>query len=245
MYIHLMPKSHFSHILSRELKPREEGHPMPPRQGPPMMGPRRGMNQPNPFMMQRPQRIPNMPVRNFPSVRSGRRSLGGRRGSGNGLLSRITGNQGPANRGAGGLLSRLLGSASGGAGNMATGFEGAARGGLLQSVSQPNGLVNFLNQTQNVLQAASQIQPLIEQYGPLVRNLPAMWKLYRSLKSDSNDESKEDDETKEEIIEKDTVKQSKSVKQSKKKSKKKPKKKNKTRRSKKGSSRNPGPKLYV
>ncbi len=31
--------------------------------------------------------------------------------------------------------------------------------------------------------AAEQMRPLVEQYGPMVRNLPSMWKLYRAVQS--------------------------------------------------------------
>ncbi|MET3699263.1 YqfQ-like protein [Bacillus oleivorans] len=174
---------------------------MPPRQVPPMMG-QRGLYGRNPYMMYRPQMGQNMRTSNFSLRRGGfganQASRGGfganpsRRGTG-GLLSRIKNQPGQGNPGgSGGLLSKLFKGGARGA-NTASGFEGAARSnGLLQAASQPSGIMNILNQTQSVIQAASQIQPVIEQYGPLVRNLPAMWKLYRSLKDDNEDSNEKD-----------------------------------------------------
>lgn len=185
---------------------------MPPRRVPPMMGHGRGMNQPqNPFMMQRPQRgpspfggrqsPPNNGMRGF-GMQTGRQP----RGTGGGLLGKILGNSNPqASRGAGGLLSKFLGGGSKGSGAL-SGFEAASRSGAgLSSLSQPGGLMNILNQTQSVLKTASQIGPMVQQYGPLVRNLPAMWRLYRGLKNASSDDDKhenqaDDQETKDESI---------------------------------------------
>ncbi|GAA0341274.1 hypothetical protein GCM10008967_34560 [Bacillus carboniphilus] len=187
---------------------------MPPRRVPPMMGHGRGLNQPqNPFMMQRPQRGPSpFGGRQSPPYNNGMRGFGmqaGRqpRGTGGGLLGKILGKNNPqASRGAGGgLLSRFLGGGSKGSGAL-SGFEAASRSGAgLSSLSQPGGLMNILNQTQSVLKTASQIGPMVQQYGPLVRNLPAMWKLYRGLKSasteeDANETQADDKETKDESI---------------------------------------------
>lgn len=97
------------------------------------------------------------------------------------------------NRG-GGLFSRLLGG-----GNQARGMNGlmgmqqAGRGagGLGSMLTNPGGLSNFLNNTQQVLQTAQSIGPMIQQfqqYGSLIRNIPAMWKLYQGFKNNSNDQ---------------------------------------------------------
>jgi hypothetical protein len=106
----------------------------------------------------------------------------------------------------GGLISRLFQragiGAGGGAGNVAnaanaaTGFQRAAGGGgLLKGLTNPGAIGSFLNNTQNVLRSAQQIGPMVQQYGPLLRNLPAMWKMYRGLKStDSDDNSKENND---------------------------------------------------
>lgn len=94
----------------------------------------------------------------------------------------------------GGLLSRLFGrgGASGGMGIRSSplGSMQAARGGggLLQAFSNPSAINGFLTNTQKVLNTASQVGPMIQQYGPLVRNLPAMWKIYKGFKKAGNTE---------------------------------------------------------
>ncbi|OLN23378.1 hypothetical protein BTO30_05295 [Domibacillus antri] len=42
---------------------------------------------------------------------------------------------------------------------------------------------NWIEQARQVMAAAEQMRPLIDQYGPYVKNLPAMWKLYRAVQS--------------------------------------------------------------
>ncbi|OAH56035.1 MULTISPECIES: VrrA/YqfQ family protein [Bacillaceae] len=42
---------------------------------------------------------------------------------------------------------------------------------------------NWMEQARQVMAAAEQMRPLIEQYGPLMKNLPSMWKLYRAVNS--------------------------------------------------------------
>ena len=41
----------------------------------------------------------------------------------------------------------------------------------------------MLNNTQRVLQAAEQFTPMIQQYGPIVKNIPSIWKLMRAFNS--------------------------------------------------------------
>ena len=48
----------------------------------------------------------------------------------------------------------------------------------------------MLNNTQRVLQAAEQFTPMIQQYGPIVKNLPSIWKIMRAFSSsDTSNES--------------------------------------------------------
>ena len=85
----------------------------------------------------------------------------------------------------GGILSSLFGRGGGAAGNAVTaarsvtGAAGvAAQGGA--------SLTNIMNGTQKVLAAGERIVPMVrqvQQYGPLIKNLPSMWKMYRGLKS--------------------------------------------------------------
>ncbi|MGG5255024.1 VrrA/YqfQ family protein [Neobacillus sp. SM06] len=98
------------------------------------------------------------------------------------------------NRG-GGLLSQLFGRGTGARGmgmNGLAGMQNAGRaatggGSLLQNLTNPAGISGFLNNTQQVIKTAQTIGPMIQQYGPIVKNLPAMWKLYRGLKSATAD----------------------------------------------------------
>ncbi|WP_342432338.1 VrrA/YqfQ family protein [Neobacillus sp. FSL H8-0543] len=95
-------------------------------------------------------------------------------------------------RSGGGLLSKILGGKStgsqfGGLGGMqAAGRSASSSGGgigsILKTLSNPNGINGFLNNTQQILQHAQSLGPMIQQYGPLVKNLPAMWRLYKGLK---------------------------------------------------------------
>jgi hypothetical protein len=96
---------------------------------------------------------------------------------------------GPSQGRGGGLLSKLLGQvnqtgASQGFNPLSFGPQQAARGGggLLKSLTNPGTINSFLTNTQKVLSTAQQVGPLVNQYGPIVKNLPMMWKLYRGLK---------------------------------------------------------------
>jgi hypothetical protein len=90
--------------------------------------------------------------------------------------------------GGGGLLSKILGrgNQTGRFTGMQTAGKAASGGrGLLQSLSNPGGLTSMLNNTQQVLKTAQSIGPMIQQYGPMVKNLPAMWKIYKGFKNAS------------------------------------------------------------
>jgi len=135
---------------------------MPPRQrgpfqGPPMGGRMQGMRGPT----------------NFPGGAMGR-SGAPSRGSGSG----------------GGLLSRLLGggnNATGAATNASTRSAASAGGGLLKTLTNPSSINGFLANSQKFLNTASQLGPMINQYGPMVKNIPAIWKMYRGLTSSSKE----------------------------------------------------------
>ena len=112
----------------------------------------------------------------------------------------MVGHSQPTARQGGGILSRLLGQGTqrGGAGmpNLNLGNAAASTtrasggGGVLQTLTNPGAINGFLNNTQQALKAAQSFGPMIQQYGPMVRNLPSMWKLYRGLKDLPNhDES--------------------------------------------------------
>lgn len=100
----------------------------------------------------------------------------------------------------GGLLAKILGK-----GNQQGGVPGAigsmnraassGGGGILKTLTNPDALNGLLNNTQTVIKTAQQLGPVIQQYGPLVRNLPSLWKLYKGLKDGTSDnESSESNE---------------------------------------------------
>ncbi|MBT2698034.1 hypothetical protein J7E79_11475 [Bacillus sp. ISL-40] len=104
------------------------------------------------------------------------------------MMGQMMGRPSPMNKGGGGLLSKILGGRSQAGGFM--GMQGAGKaasggGGLLQSLSNPGGLTSMLNNTQQVLKTAQSIGPMIQQYSPMIKNLPAMWKIYKGFKNAS------------------------------------------------------------
>jgi hypothetical protein len=125
--------------------------------------------------------------------------MGGMRGPGPSGFGRMrqSGMQGNFQGGqrSGGLLSKLLnkGNSSQAAASQfnplqgAAGFQRSAQAGggsFLKNLMNPGSINGFLNNTQSVLKTAQQVGPMfqqVQQYGPLVKNLPAMWKLYRGL----------------------------------------------------------------
>lgn len=112
------------------------------------------------------------------------------------------GRQGRQGGQSGGILARLLKKAPKGNRSFPGMYPQMSRGGtatgsLLQSLTDPNAISSFLNNTQQVLQAAQQIGPMVSQYGPVIRNIPAMWKLYRGLKNAVSETTVEDAELQE------------------------------------------------
>jgi hypothetical protein len=113
--------------------------------------------------------------------------------------------RGQGRRNGGGLLSKILGGKK--QGNTFSGPRGmqTARGAvpngtrgvgsILQTLSNPDSLSGFINNTQQVLKTAQSIGPMIQQYGPIVKNLPMMWKLYKGFKDLPTEENSEGDDT--------------------------------------------------
>ncbi|WP_312093206.1 VrrA/YqfQ family protein [Niallia sp.] len=92
----------------------------------------------------------------------------------------------PGRGSGGGLLSKIFGggnSAASGAANAGARSAASGGGGLLKTLTNPSSINGFLANSQKFLNTASQLGPMINQYGPMVKNIPAMWKLYRGLKS--------------------------------------------------------------
>lgn len=127
------------------------------------------------------------------------RGMGGRMMQGPAPYQRpMMGRGGAQTRNGGGILSKLLGGGKGGDTNIqrgaallgSTGARNAATGGgILKTLTNPASINGFLANSQKFLQTASQVGPMISQYGPMVRNIPAMWKLYRGLSSSSSESS--------------------------------------------------------
>lgn len=99
-----------------------------------------------------------------------------------------------------GLLSKILGKSKqkGAPPNLfapaASSNQSSSRssgGGILETLKNPDSLNNMLANTQKVLQAAEQFTPMVQQYGPVIKNLPSMWKVFRSISSAGDTENQE------------------------------------------------------
>jgi hypothetical protein len=119
----------------------------------------------------------------------------------NPMMGRNQGNKG------GGLLAKILGRSNQQGGNLSGAIPSMNRtstsgsGGLLQTLTNPQTLNGFLNNTQTILKTAQQLGPVIQQYGPIVRNLPSLWKLYRGLKEATSETTENSEATQSESIE--------------------------------------------
>ena len=133
--------------------------------------------------------------------------------SGSAMMGQTMG-RGQGRRNGGGLLSKILGGKK--QGNQRAGLGGVQSGGraapsgggvgsLLQTLSNPNSLSGFLNNTQQVLNSVQSITPMIQQYGPLVKNIPMMWKLYKGFKDLPTEEQNEENKSDAHIMEEESV----------------------------------------
>jgi hypothetical protein len=126
-------------------------------------------------------------------MNGGRHMMGQMQGRGRG--------RGQGRRNGGGLLSKILGGKKqsnqladhGGMRAASTGTGGV--GSILQTLSNPESISGFLNNTQQVLNTVQSIGPMIQQYGPIVKNLPMMWKLYKGFKDLPTEEKVEETAT--------------------------------------------------
>lgn len=146
-----------------------------------------------------------------PSYKGGRkekkRKWSGRGGQNQPLFphqgSILSGTQSLQGETSGGLISKLLGKSSKQPSSKASLFRspsgGAASGGdLIQVLKDPSSLTAMLANTQKVLSAAEQIGTMVQQYGPLLKNLPEMWKFYKSM-TGSAISIESEDETEDEV----------------------------------------------
>ncbi|MFP7493854.1 VrrA/YqfQ family protein [Terribacillus saccharophilus] len=79
----------------------------------------------------------------------------------------------------------------------------AAAKAALPASSSPTGkfsLLDMLNHTQNALKAAESFMPMVQEYGPMVKNLPSMLRMMKALKDIDFDEEEDAVPEKEEEV---------------------------------------------
>ena len=64
----------------------------------------------------------------------------------------------------------------------------------LQNLANPANLSAIMGNVQKTLKMAETVVPMVQQYGPLVKNIPAMWKIYSELKGSSSNAEEDTDE---------------------------------------------------
>ncbi|WP_254052807.1 YqfQ family protein [Bacillus sp. V59.32b] len=100
---------------------------------------------------------------------------------------------GSQQKGVGGLISKILGKPKQQSPSPASYFSRPSA--PVEPIKSTASLTSVLANTQKVLSAAEQIGPMVQQYGPIIKNLPAMWKMYRSMKDTEGTETAEDENT--------------------------------------------------
>ncbi|WP_230130525.1 YqfQ family protein [Bacillus sp. CECT 9360] len=100
---------------------------------------------------------------------------------------------GTQQKGVGGLISKILGKSKQQSPPPSSYFSRPSA--PVEPIKSTASLTSVLANTQKVLSAAEQIGPMVHQYGPIIKNLPAMWKMYRSMKDTENTEEAEDENT--------------------------------------------------
>jgi hypothetical protein len=136
-------------------------------------------NMPNPMMMRNPSPFMGAAGRGM--------NMGG--GNGGGLLARLFGRTGARSIGNMSSMGQLANTGAGGGG-----LGQLANAGTLQQLINPNNLTGMLGNVQKALKMAEGVMPMVQQYGPLVRNVPAMIKLYSELKNVDDADAEEDTE---------------------------------------------------
>ncbi|WP_010678146.1 YqfQ protein [Bacillus timonensis] len=134
----------------------------------------------------------------------GRAGLGGMQGmQGRAGLGGMQGMQGRAGLGGmqgksglGGLLKRLIpgmgqSNPMQGMGGM-PGIFNPSQGvntSTLQNLANPSNLSSMLGNVQKTLKMAESVVPMVQQYGPLMKNIPSMIKMYSAIKNAGNEEN--------------------------------------------------------
>lgn len=93
------------------------------------------------------------------------------------------------NRSSGGLLSRLFGGRTQSIPNMTNASRMGSLLGNVQNVTNPSSISSMMTNVQKILKVAESVGPMVQQYGPVVKNIPAMFKIYKALKSDDTSEA--------------------------------------------------------
>ncbi|MFC4320803.1 VrrA/YqfQ family protein [Litchfieldia salsa] len=87
------------------------------------------------------------------------------------------------------------------AANAANAATGAAKTtSVLSGLTNPANLGTMLGNVQKALHTAESVMPMVQQYGPLVKNIPSMLKLYRELNSSDSDDDSEKTSDEEEVV---------------------------------------------
>jgi hypothetical protein len=89
-------------------------------------------------------------------------------------------------RGAGGLLSKLFPRQGASGVSRMMGQQGG--GNFLANLTNPANAGSMLNNIQKVMNVANQVGPMVQQYGPMIRNIPSLIKLYKELSADDETE---------------------------------------------------------
>ena len=112
----------------------------------------------------------------------------------------MPGMHGQGRSGLGGLLKKLIpgmgqSNPMQGMGGM-PGFFNPSQGmnpGTLQNLANPSNLSAMIGNVQKTLKMAESVVPVVQQYGPLMKNLPAMIKMYSAIKNAGNDEEEDNE----------------------------------------------------
>ncbi|MEK5441809.1 VrrA/YqfQ family protein [Fredinandcohnia sp. FSL W7-1320] len=155
-----------------------------------MFYPRQPMNQMRPMRAMRPMRPPSMFPQQYgvrpPGMFGGMQGMQGMQGQGrsglSGLLKKLIPGMGKSNpmQGMGGM----------------PGFFNPSQGmnpGTLQGLANPSNLSAIMGNVQKTLKMAESVVPMVQQYGPLMKNIPAMVRMYSAIKNAGNEQEEEED----------------------------------------------------
>ncbi|MCS0542965.1 YqfQ family protein, partial [Aeromonas veronii] len=63
----------------------------------------------------------------------------------------------------------------------------------LQSLANPSNLSAMMGNVQKTLKMAESVVPMVQQYGPLMKNIPAMIRMYSAIKNAGNEQEEENE----------------------------------------------------